>query len=217
MKKRACASGGCWKLQSIRLHQVGKPASDPLVLASGGGFSHLFARPAYQDGVPRPRCQAGRARRVRRRLRPHRHGAGHQRGRRQDLHPQQQRPSASAPLWAGLIALANQYAGHHLGLVNPALYRIARGGHYHQAFHDITTGNNTVRFPPERSAATAPRPAGIPSPAWAAPTPRCSSPCSPTTTATEPPGRPRRRSFGWCSPRRQMPRARSIFTDGPVR
>jgi hypothetical protein len=35
--------------------------------------------------------------------------------------------SASAPIWAALIALADQYAGHHLGFVNPAIYQIARG------------------------------------------------------------------------------------------
>jgi subtilase family serine protease len=29
--------------------------------------------------------------------------------------------SASAPLWAGLIALADQYAGRHLGFVDPAI------------------------------------------------------------------------------------------------
>ena len=57
--------------------------------------------------------------------------------------------SATAPLWAGLIALADQYADHHLGFVNPALYRIGRGPLYHRAFHDITTGTNTVRFPPK--------------------------------------------------------------------
>jgi len=52
--------------------------------------------------------------------------------------------SVSAPLWAGLIALADQEAGHPLGFVNPAIYQIARGPLYHKAFHDITTGNNTV-------------------------------------------------------------------------
>jgi subtilase family serine protease len=55
--------------------------------------------------------------------------------------------SASAPLWAGLIALADQHAGRHLGFVNPALYRIGRSTHYQQAFHDVTAGDNTVRFP----------------------------------------------------------------------
>jgi subtilase family serine protease len=52
--------------------------------------------------------------------------------------------SASAPLWAALIALANQRAGCDLGFVNPAIYRIGRSSAYHSAFHDITTGNNTV-------------------------------------------------------------------------
>ncbi len=52
--------------------------------------------------------------------------------------------SAAAPFWAGLIALADQEAGHPLGFVNPAIYQIARGPQYHKAFHDITTGNNTV-------------------------------------------------------------------------
>ncbi len=46
--------------------------------------------------------------------------------------------SASAPCWAGLIALANQMNGAPLGLVQPALY--ALGG---QGMHDITEGNNT--------------------------------------------------------------------------
>jgi subtilase family serine protease len=56
--------------------------------------------------------------------------------------------SASAPIWAGIIALADQYANHHLGFVNPAIYRIARGPRYHQAFHDITNGSrNTAKFP----------------------------------------------------------------------
>ena len=52
--------------------------------------------------------------------------------------------SAAAPFWAGLIALADQKANHALGLVNPAIYRIAHSPEYHEAFHDITTGNNTV-------------------------------------------------------------------------
>ena len=52
--------------------------------------------------------------------------------------------SAGAPFWAGLIALADQEAGHPLGFVDPAIYRIARGPLYHKAFHDITAGNNTV-------------------------------------------------------------------------
>jgi subtilase family serine protease len=46
-----------------------------------------------------------------------------------------------------VIALADQYAGRHLGFVNPALYRIGRSSLYHRAFHEVTTGTNTVVFP----------------------------------------------------------------------
>jgi kumamolisin len=46
--------------------------------------------------------------------------------------------SAVAPLWAGLIALANQQNGVAAGFVNPTLY----GAGAAKAFHDITQGNN---------------------------------------------------------------------------
>ena len=50
--------------------------------------------------------------------------------------------SAGAPQWAGIMALANQAAGHPLGFVNPSLYKIARNGAYGSVFHDVTTGSN---------------------------------------------------------------------------
>lgn len=43
-----------------------------------------------------------------------------------------------------MIALSDQQAGQHLGFVNPAIYAIARSPAYHQAFHDVITGNNSV-------------------------------------------------------------------------
>jgi subtilase family serine protease len=117
--------------------------------ASGGGFSHLFPRPPYQNGVQ---------------------GIGSMRGVPDvaaDGDPVtgiavitsnagggytisgHAGTSASAPLWAGIIALADQYANRHLGFVNPAIYQIARSPQYHQAFHDVTAGNsNTAEFPP---------------------------------------------------------------------
>jgi subtilase family serine protease len=55
--------------------------------------------------------------------------------------------SAAAPLRA-VIALAGQYAGRPLSYVNPAIDRIGRSATYHKAFHDITTGTNTVEYPP---------------------------------------------------------------------
>ena len=52
--------------------------------------------------------------------------------------------SAAAPAWAGVAALADQHAGHPLGLLNPTIYAIGRSSEYGQAFHDITSGSNTV-------------------------------------------------------------------------
>lgn len=55
--------------------------------------------------------------------------------------------SASTPLWAGFVALANQQAAANgkptVGFINPAVYTIGQGSGYASAFHNITTGNNT--------------------------------------------------------------------------
>jgi len=54
--------------------------------------------------------------------------------------------SAAAPLFTGLIALANQEAAQQgspsVGFLNPAIYEIAEGPLYAKCFHDITNGNN---------------------------------------------------------------------------
>lgn len=47
--------------------------------------------------------------------------------------------SAVAPLWAGLMAIANQTLGHPVGFINPMLYSIPSQDN---AFRDITSGNN---------------------------------------------------------------------------
>ena len=53
--------------------------------------------------------------------------------------------SAGSPQWAALIALADQSAGHRLGFINDAIYKIGTTpGQYKKAFHDTTVGNNTV-------------------------------------------------------------------------
>ena len=51
--------------------------------------------------------------------------------------------SAATPAFAGILALIEQAQGSRLGLVNDTLYRIA-GSKYSAAFHDVTTGNNSV-------------------------------------------------------------------------
>lgn len=51
--------------------------------------------------------------------------------------------SASSPQWAGLIAIADQMAGHNLGFINPALYQIANNpGKYAADFFDVTVNCN---------------------------------------------------------------------------
>ncbi len=150
--------------------QVSLPASDPLVLgvggtalnasfatgayhgemawnadteASAGGYSSLFRRPSYQAGVPR----IGQMRGV-----PD-VAADADSSTAMSLmfaggvpYPAQG-TSAATPLWAAVIALADQDARQHLGFVNPAIYAIARSPAYHLAFHDVITGDNSVFWP----------------------------------------------------------------------
>jgi subtilase family serine protease len=56
--------------------------------------------------------------------------------------------SEGGPQWAGIIALANEKAGHSLGFINPALYAIgANSTKYANDFHDITMGDNKFDGP----------------------------------------------------------------------
>ena len=121
----------------------GEPPLSEALTASGGGFSHLYARPAYQDGDP----GISTARGV-----PDVAGDAGQPGGAPVVFAggssaTASGTSASASLWAGLMALADQDAHHGLGFVNPAIYRIARSPSYHKAFHDITTGTNKLAMP----------------------------------------------------------------------
>jgi len=52
--------------------------------------------------------------------------------------------SESAPMFAAIIALADQAAGHPLGLVNPALYALA--ARHAPGIVPVASGNNTVSF-----------------------------------------------------------------------
>ncbi len=61
--------------------------------------------------------------------------------------------SASSPQWAGLIAIADQMAGRDLGYINPALYKIASiPALYAADYFDVTTGNNHTSSLPFYSA-----------------------------------------------------------------
>lgn len=114
--------------------------------ASGGGFSHRYSRPAYQDRV----AGSSKMRGV-----PDVAGDANQIGGlpvilvsgSQSAVSTAPGAGAATALWAGVMALAGQDAHHDLGFVDPAVYRIARGASYHKAFHDITTGNNLTLGP----------------------------------------------------------------------
>ena len=159
---------GAWLSETAWGLPSGNPGKCRPFQASGGGFSHLFPRPGYQDGVPGigatrgvPDVSAD--------------ASGHtgmaivlsNDGR--TMVRDSGGTSASAPIWAALIALADQYAGRHLGLVNPAIYQIARSPRYHQAFHDVTTGNNTVQFPPTTITGYQAAPGWDPVTGWGSP------------------------------------------------
>lgn len=49
--------------------------------------------------------------------------------------------SAVAPLWAGLVTIANKTIGQPVGYLNPVLYSLPKAA---QAFRDITQGNNDI-------------------------------------------------------------------------
>jgi subtilase family serine protease len=53
--------------------------------------------------------------------------------------------SEATPIFSGIVALADQVAGHRLGLINPGLYALGALSQHgvHDGIVDITTGNNT--------------------------------------------------------------------------
>jgi subtilase family serine protease len=151
---------------------VAWPATDPLVTAvggtqlslrtdgtrrrpdsawsdSGGGTSIAFGRPAYQDGV---RSITGGARGV-----PDvsmdascrspvvTYGSFYAGGGEWNSVCG---TSLATPLFAGIVALADQYAGHGrahgLGLINPALYTLE--ARHEPGIVAVSTGNNTHAF-----------------------------------------------------------------------
>ena len=117
----------------------------PNPLAGGGGLSVLFGRPSYQNGV---RNVVGDHRGV-----PDISMSAACNG-SVDTYgtfggaPAGWSPacgtSEATPLFAGIVALADQVAGHSLGLINPALYQLAAEGA--PGIVDVTSGNNTVSF-----------------------------------------------------------------------
>lgn len=116
----------------------------PLSQGTGGGVSSLFDRPDWQRRVA-PDQDPGR------RLTPDVAAVADPfTGVRIVLNQQEVvggGTSQSAPIWAGMAAVMNQYlignGGRSLGDLNPMLYRIAAGAPL-PGFRDITLGGNAV-------------------------------------------------------------------------
>lgn len=139
------------------LRAVATPASDPLVTAvggshlmpdgseeawadargaSGGGFSAVYSRPAYQ--APFQKNNAAR-------------GVPDVAWNASALNPTlvvvhgMPRPafgtSVATVQWAGVVALADQAAGHRLGAINEALYHAAKGNDASERFHSLGHGS----------------------------------------------------------------------------
>jgi len=128
---------------------------------SGGGFSHVFDRPSYQDSLPVGSTPIGSMRGV-----PDialQASAGTGALIFLSLPPDGNRglfcgatpcstgwydiggTSLSCPQWAGLVAIADQLnGGVGLGLINPALYKVANSSKYATDFFDVTVGKNAT-------------------------------------------------------------------------
>ncbi len=121
----------------------GDPGPNPL--ASGGGRSIFFGRPAYQNGVKNvvgdhrgvPDISMSAACNGSVNIYSSYPGA-----------PSGWSPtcgtSEATPLFAGIVALADQVAGHSLGPINPAIYQLA--ARHARGIVAVTSGNNTVSF-----------------------------------------------------------------------
>jgi subtilase family serine protease len=126
---------------------------------AGGGFSHVFATPSYQGALPAGSTPIGTMRGV--------PDVAFQASSRTGPLVYDTAPgdaegglgcaggnpcsagwyvvggtSCSSPQFAGLVAIADQIAGHGLGQINPTLYQLANSANYGTYFYDVTTGNN---------------------------------------------------------------------------
>ena len=124
---------------------------------AGGGFSHVFSKPNYQNTLPAGSTAIGSMRGV--------PDIGLQASAGTGALVYISLPgysglscgaslcssgwydiggtSLSCPQWAALVAIADQVNGGGLGLINPGLYAIgANAARYANDFFDVTTGNN---------------------------------------------------------------------------
>jgi subtilase family serine protease len=109
-------------------------------IATGGGFSTVYDAPSYQHGaihggnqkgLPDVAYNAAVAHGVLVRFAADWYLLGG--------------TSSGSPQWAAIAAIADQVAGHNLGFINTALYRIGHAMRHHAAdLNEVTSGTNSV-------------------------------------------------------------------------
>jgi subtilase family serine protease len=128
---------------AVNLFITGNRGPNPI--AAGGGESVVFKRPSFQDGV---RSVVGKQRGV-----PDISMNGACNGAVNVFlsfkgvtagWAQVCGTSESSPLFAGVVALADQVAGHPLGVINARLYQLLAS--HAPGVVDVVKGNNTVAF-----------------------------------------------------------------------
>jgi subtilase family serine protease len=111
---------------------------------SGGGFSRFFPMPSYQKSLPASAQALLKGRRgvpdIAGDADPLTGLAFYEAG----IWALTGGTSASTPLWAALMAIADQMAGKGLGFINPTLYQLAASNRYAADFHDIIQGDNSI-------------------------------------------------------------------------
>lgn len=110
--------------------------------ATGGGFSAIFPLPEWQAGLNIASIEPQKLGRA---IPDVAANASPQTGYSVVLHGEELvlgGTSASAPLWAGFIALINLALGRNLGYFNPLLYSTIGPAN---VLHDVTQGNNSLK------------------------------------------------------------------------
>jgi subtilase family serine protease len=122
-------------------------------VAAGGGFSHVFGKPAYQNTLPPGSNIGGNTNNMR--------GVpdvGMEASSRTGVLVYDGGSwfivggtSVSSPTFAAVVAIADQVNGAPLGFLNDALYKIGNNpARYANDFFDVTTGNNdNFQSPPD--------------------------------------------------------------------
>jgi subtilase family serine protease len=122
---------------------IGESAWNDQYGASGGGYSTIYPRPYYQNGVVTVNQRGVPDVAYNADVNSGVLTVWSESGQGANLVFIFGGTSAGSPQWAGLTTIADQIAGKRLGFLNAGIYRIGQSSFYSRAFHDIRVGTNT--------------------------------------------------------------------------